>query len=60
MDILDGLDVEIAAALEHHARPRGGQSVTETGDFVRCPVSALRRLQWWMRELRRSLTPQAR
>lgn len=50
--LFDAFAREIEAGIAHQTRPRGGQQVTPSGDFVYCSPSALGRLEWWLREFR--------
>lgn len=53
--LVDAVDDEADAALRNLQRTPGGQQVPFHGDFVGCNVRGLKRIKWWMRELRTSL-----
>ena len=52
IDVIDFFEQEVETALQEHRRPKGGMSVPFHGDFRLVPVSALIRMQWWIREMR--------
>jgi hypothetical protein len=59
--LIDGLDAEVKAALAHkawEAEGRKGMQVPFHGDFAGTPVSNLKRLEWWVRELRAAAAQQ--
>lgn len=51
-ELLAGFEAEVDAARAHLERPKGGQQVTPSGDFIRVPPSTLQRLEWWVRAMK--------
>ena len=49
--LIDAFADEVKTAEEYATRPKGGQQVTPTGDFIRCTPSMLGRLRWWANAL---------
>lgn len=52
MDVLESLDDEVERALSANRSPKGGMSVPFLGDFAHVRTSALKRIQWWSREIK--------
>lgn len=44
---LMAFEAEVKHREDELSSPRGGQSVTPTGDFVSAPPSVVSRLRWW-------------
>lgn len=49
--VIEGLRYEVERARAELTRPKGGQQVPPSGDFIRMPPSSLSRLEWWVRAL---------
>lgn len=50
--VVEAMAETFEAAVQHHRGPRGGQQVPFHGDFANVSPSAVRRMEWWARELR--------
>lgn len=63
-EVLEGFKHEVERARSQFLKPKGGQQVTPSGDFIRVPPSVIHRLEWWARALEdavrrdRETTPQ--
>lgn len=50
-EIIEAFKYEVERSREEFTKPKGGQQVTPSGDFIRIPPSALGRLEWWARAM---------
>lgn len=50
-EVIAGFKYEVERARAEFSRPKGGQQVTPSGDFIRIQPSALSRLEWWVRAM---------
>lgn len=46
-EVIEGFKREVERARAEFMRPKGGQQVSPSGDFVRVPPSTIHRLEWW-------------
>lgn len=55
--VLDGIEGEVDRALAHRAWVAAGSKgmhVSFHGDFAGAPITTLKRIRWWTREVRRA------
>lgn len=46
-EVIAGFRREVDRARAEFIKPKGGQQVTPSGDFIRVPPSTIHRLEWW-------------